>query len=70
MEGQIVKKKSLILNIISMILNFLRGLTCKSKCCNSECMNKSTIEVKNKCPEECDKPCCFDAVSLSSNQSK
>ncbi len=70
MESQIVKKKSLILNIISMILTFLKGLTCKSKCCNSECMNKSNIEVNATCKEDCDKPCCFDAVSLSSNQSK
>lgn len=68
MESEIVKKKGFILNIISMILIFLKGLTCKSKCCNSECMNSSNIEVN--CPENCDKPCCFDTISINSNLSK
>jgi len=70
MESEIVKKKGLILNIISIILNFLKGLTCKSKCCNSECMNSSNIEVNANCPETCDKPCCFDTISINSILSK
>jgi len=40
-----------ILKILKLLSNMLRFVKCKSKCCNSECINNNKI-VCDDCPDK------------------
>lgn len=54
MDSNIQKKHNFILKIIKIVGRIFSGLKCKSKCCNSECLNedKTIITVPQGQPEE------------------